>query len=134
MRIVAYKGIIYAITAKARYLGMEALMILNFEKIEEQVIPNFKGGEKQFRTHMYTDEACKIMRASLEPGATIGVHTHETNSEIIFMLKGTGVVLYDDTKETLPAGSCHYCPKGHSHSLRNESDEVIEFYAVVPEQ
>lgn len=109
-------------------------MILNFETIEEQVIPNFKGGEKQFRTRMYTDGACKIMRASLEPGATIGVHTHETNSEIIFMLKGTGVVLYDDTKETLHEGSCHYCPKGHSHSLRNESGEVIEFYAVVPEQ
>lgn len=106
-------------------------MILDFDAIEEQVLPNFKGGEEQFKTHMYTDGACKIMRASLEPGATIGVHTHETDSEIIFMLKGTGVVLYDDGKEMLPAGCCHYCPKGHSHSLRNESDEVIEFYAVV---
>lgn len=107
-------------------------MILNFDIIEEQVIPNFKGGEKEFRTHMYTDEACKIMRASLEPGAAIGVHTHEADCEMIFMLKGTGVVLYDGGTETLPAGSCHYCPKGHSHSLRNESGEVIEFYAVVP--
>lgn len=109
-------------------------MILHFDTIEEQIIPNFKGGEKQFKTRMYTDETCKIMRASLEPGATIGVHTHDTNSEIIFMLKGTGVVLYDNGQEILPAGSCHYCPKGHTHSLRNESDEVIEFYAVVPEQ
>lgn len=106
-------------------------MILNFDEIEEQVIPNFKGGEKVFRTHMYTGEACKIMRASLEPGASIGVHTHETDSEVIFMLKGTGVVLSDGEKEVLPAGSCHYCPQGHSHSLRNESDEVIAFYAVV---
>lgn len=106
-------------------------MIINFDAIEEQVIPNFKGGEKAFRTHMYTDGACKIMRASLEPGASIGVHTHETDSEIIFMLKGTGTVLYDDGSETLSAGSCHYCPKGHSHSLCNESDETIEFYAVV---
>lgn len=109
-------------------------MILDFGTIEEQVIPNFKGGEKAFHTRMYTDGSCKIMRASLEPGATIGVHTHETNSEIIFMLKGTGVVLYDDGRETLSAGCCHYCPKGHSHSLRNESSEVIEFYAIVPEQ
>lgn len=109
-------------------------MILNFNEIGEQVIPRFKGGEKNFKTHMYVDEACKIMRASLEPGASIGVHTHETNSEIIFMLKGTGVVLYDDGREILSAGDCHYCPKGHSHSLRNESGEVIEFYAVVPEQ
>lgn len=109
-------------------------MILNFNEIEEQVIPNFKGGDKQFRTRMYTDASCKIMRGSLEPGAAIGVHTHETNSEIIFMVKGTGMVLYDDGMEALPAGSCHYCPKGHSHSLRNESDETITFYAVVPEQ
>ena len=48
-------------------------MILNFNEIEEQVIPNFKGGEKQFRTRMYTDASCKIMRGSLEPGAAIGV-------------------------------------------------------------
>lgn len=109
-------------------------MILDFDAIEEQVLPNFKGGEKQFKTHMYTDGACKIMWASLEPGASIGVHTHETDSEIIFMLKGTGVVLCDGGSETLPAGKCHYCPKGHSHSLRNESGETIEFYAVVPEQ
>lgn len=106
-------------------------MILNFDTITEQIIPSFKGGEGQFKTHMYTDGACKIMRASLEPGASIGVHTHETDSEVIFMLKGTGVVLSDGEKEVLPAGSCHYCPQGHSHSLRNESDEVIAFYAVV---
>jgi len=109
-------------------------MILNFDTIEEQVISNFKGGEKQFRSHMYMDGACKIMRASLEPGASIGVHTHETDCEIIFMLKGTGVVCCDDKKETLSAGNCHYCPRGHSHSLRNESDGTIEFYAVVPRQ
>lgn len=109
-------------------------MILNFDNIEEQVIPNFKGGEKEIKTHMYADERCKIMRATLEPGASIGYHAHETNCEMIFMLKGTGVVLYGDDKEILPEGSCHYCPKGCSHSLRNESDEVIEFYAVVPEQ
>lgn len=109
-------------------------MILDFHEIGEQVIPNFKGGEKEFHTRMYTDNACKIMRGSLEPGASIGVHTHDTNSEIIFMIKGTGTVLYDGGMESLPAGNCHYCPKGHSHSLRNESGETIEFYAVVPEQ
>lgn len=109
-------------------------MILNFDKIEEKVIPNFKGGEKEFATHMYVDELGKIMRARLEPGASIGFHKHETDSEIIYMLKGTGVVLFDDGRETVSEGECHYCPKGHSHSLRNESDETIEFFAVVPQQ
>lgn len=109
-------------------------MILDFNQIKETVFPNFKGGDKEFQSQMYADEQIKIMRGRLKPGANIGFHTHETNSEIIFMLKGTGVVLYDEEKETLQAGCCHYCPKGHSHSLRNDSDEEIEFYAVVPEQ
>lgn len=109
-------------------------MIICFEQLTQQTIPNFKGGEKEFRTRMFSDEAVKIMRASLEPGASIGYHKHETNCEIIFMLKGTGVVLFEDDKEVLHAGECHYCPKGHSHSLRNESEETIEFYAIVPEQ
>lgn len=109
-------------------------MIISFEQLEQQTIPNFKGGEKDFCTRMFSDEAVKIMRASLEPGASIGFHKHETNCEIIFMLKGTGTVFYNDEKEILRAGECHYCPKGHRHSLRNESEETIEFYAIVPEQ
>ena len=109
-------------------------MILDFDQMEEKILPEFKGGKKELRGRLYTDERGKIMRATLEPGATIGFHKHETDSEIIFMLKGTGTVLYDVGKEILPAGCCHYCPKGHSHRLCNESDETIEFYAVVPVQ
>ena len=31
-------------------------------------------------------------------------------------------------------GDCHYCPKGHTHSLINNSDEDLVFFAVVPVQ
>jgi len=68
------------------------------------------------------------------PGASIGVHTHETNSEIIYITKGTGRVLMDGEYEKLEVGMCHYCPKGHTHSLMNDSDAELEFFAVVPEQ
>ena len=49
-------------------------------------------------------------------------------------LAGTGRVLYDGGDETLSAGSCHYCPKGHAHSLINDSGGLLEFFAVVPNQ
>ena len=29
---------------------------------------------------------------------------------------------------------CHYCPKGHTHSLINDSDAGLTFLAVIPEQ
>ena len=82
---------------------------------------------------MYTDGDNKIMRGKLEPGSSIGLHTHEGSSETIYILSGTGKVLYDGEYEPLSAGSCHYCPQGHAHSLMNDSEGDLIFLAVVPE-
>lgn len=109
-------------------------MNIDFNAIPETVIPHMRGGEKEVRAHMFTDELGKIMKGRLIPGASIGLHTHETSSEIIYILSGTGKILYDDGCEVLSPGSCHYCPKGHAHSLINDSGADLEFFAVVPEQ
>lgn len=110
-------------------------MILDFNKsIKEEELKNFKGGENTFKAKMYTDDLNKIIHGKLEKGSSIGYHKHETNSEIIYILSGTGKVKYDDTEKKIVAGECHYCPKGHSHSLINEQDEDLVFIAVVPEQ
>ena len=108
-------------------------MLINFNDIPEKAIEHFKGGEKTFRVKMFTDENNKIMHGVLEAGASIGLHTHEGNSEIVFILKGNGKMLCDGEYEELSEGSCTYCPMGHSHSLINDSDGELEFYAVVPE-
>lgn len=109
-------------------------MIIDFKNTEPTVIPNFKGGEKSISAKMYFDGMNRILHGSLESGASIGIHTHETNSETIYILKGKGVVLYDGEYEQLEEGMCHYCPKGHTHSLINNSDSELVFFAVVPEQ
>ena len=109
-------------------------MTLDFNTMEESVFPNFLGGEGALRAKMYVDELGKILRGVLDPGCSIGYHTHETSSEIIYILSGTGRVLCDGVYEPLSAGSCHYCPKGHAHSLINDGGELLEFFAVVPNQ
>ena len=112
-------------------------MLIDFSQMEETVIPNFLGGEGALRAKMRVDELGKILHGVLEPGSTIGLHTHETSSEIIYILAGTGRVLYDGGDEPLSAGSCHYCPKGHAHSLINDSPEGgedLRFFAVATEQ
>lgn len=108
-------------------------MIIAFKTIPETRLTAFKGGEKELVANMFTDEKTKIMRGHLEPGASIGYHKHEQNSEIILLLSGRGSVVYDGQKEELLPGMVHYCPMGHSHSLQNLSDEPLEFFAVVPE-
>ena len=109
-------------------------MIINFNEIEEVVYPNFRGGEKEFATRTFNDNVNKILHAKLIPGASIGLHVHETNSEIIYILSGSGKMLTDGVSEVLSAGSCNYCPKGHAHSMINDGDEDLVFFAVVPEQ
>lgn len=107
-------------------------MIINFKEMNEAIIPAFKGGEKEFAVKMFDDESNKIMSGRLIPGASIGLHTHEGNCEIIYILEGCGKVLYDGTEQSISAGMCHYCPEGHSHSLINDSDKELLFFAVVP--
>lgn len=109
-------------------------MIIDFKEIPEKSLERFKGGEKEFNPRMYVDERNKIMRGRLQSGASIGLHTHEDDCEIIFITEGRGTVLMDGVYEDVREGLCHYCPKGHSHSLINNSDSDLLFYAVVAQQ
>lgn len=109
-------------------------MLIDFNGEDSKEFMNFKGGEKSLFAKMHADEKNRIIHGILTPGATIGLHTHDTSSEIIYILEGNGKVIYDDTEEVLSAGQCHYCPKGHTHSLINNSNKDLVFFAVVPEQ
>lgn len=109
-------------------------MIIDYNSMEEAVNPNFLGGEGALRAKMFSDERNRILHGVLEPGCSIGYHTHDTSSEIIYVLSGAGKVKLEDGEEPVKAGQCHYCPKGHSHSLINNGGEPLEFFAVVPQQ
>ena len=107
-------------------------MILKFDDFQPSVLKNFQGGEGELISRRHMDDNNKITRAVLAPGCSIGRHTHTGTSETIFILSGTGKVLYDGEYEPLEAGSCHYCPEGSSHSFVNEGSEDLVFHAVVP--
>ena len=109
-------------------------MKLDFLAMDENWLANFKGGEKGLLAKIYADEHNRIIRARLIAGATVGGHAHETGSEIIFALSGEATATTDGEEERLVAGQCHYCPKGHSHTLRNDGPEDFVFLAVVTQQ
>ena len=109
-------------------------MIFDLKNEAPKDIPNFKGGEKFFRAKIHDDGVNKIIHGTLVPGATIGEHTHEDDSEIIYFLSGHGYMIFDGEKESVEAGMCHYCPKGHTHCMINDSGDDLVFFAVVPKQ
>ena len=108
--------------------------MIRFSKSDFKDIPNFKGGEGIFRAAIVSDERNKILKGILPPAASIGLHTHDTSSEIIFILSGSGETVCDGLVERVSAGDCLYCKKGSAHTLMNDGKEDLIFYAVVPEQ
>lgn len=109
-------------------------MIIDFNKIEEKTLPHFKGGDNAMLAHMFDDGLNRILQGCLPPGASIGCHRHDSSSEIMFFTHGHGHVTFDGQPLAVSAGSCHYCPKGHSHSVVNDGDDNLQFLAVVPQQ
>ena len=106
-------------------------MVIDFTKMEEKCLPNFKGGEKEYNAKMFDDEYNKIMKGRLIPGASIGFHTHTENCEVIYVIEGNGTMINDEGSDKVEAGKCYYCPKGQGHSLVNDSDKELIFFAVV---
>lgn len=107
-------------------------MIIDFSKMNEDIRQNARGGEGEFAVRMFADEHNRILYGSLTPGSSLGAHTHETDSETMYFLQGTGKVLYDGQYLLVKAGMCHYCAKGKSHSLINDGKEDLVFFAVIP--
>ena len=68
---------------------------------------------------------------TLEPGCSIGYHVHEGDSELFYILKGTGVYNDGGTEVTVHPGDVAICPPGTGHSMANRTDEVLEFAAVI---
>ena len=109
-------------------------MLISFDNMQETMKPNFKGGEKEAAMKIVRYEDDRIMMGRLEPGASIGLHTHEESCEVYYFLSGTGKSLYDGAWEPVRPGVAHYCPKGHSHSLVNTGEEDLVFFAAVCHQ
>lgn len=68
---------------------------------------------------------------TLEPGCSIGYHTHDNDSELFYILEGEGQ--YDDngTVVTVKAGDVTYTPAGTGHSIANNSTQPLKLVALI---
>lgn len=109
-------------------------MLIKFKNLPELEEKNFRGGEGSFFYRTRDDGHNKIILGKLEPMSSIGMHTHYKDSEIIYVTKGEATLIFDGEKLPLVQGDCHYCPKGHDHSIINTSNADFEFFAVIARQ
>ena len=109
-------------------------MLLDFPNMPETAMEHFKNGDGTAYMRMYFDGLNRIAMGRLPQGASIGMHTHETNSEILLVVSGKARVVCDGREEVVLPGQAHYCPKGHIHATFNDEAEDLVIFTVVPEQ
>ena len=109
-------------------------MILRFDRLDAQTVPHFKGGtgEAHVRTAVQ-DGMGRILTLTLPVGASIGLHTHQGNCEIIHVLSGSGVCHDDGTDIPIAAGATLYCPEGHTHGIDNTGAEPLVLLGILPD-
>ena len=119
-------------------------MLLDFAKIPVEPVANMRGGQGTVLLQKTVQGPVKVMRGVLPPGATIGMHSHETNCEVIYILSGTGQVLCDGalalvttapramgtvskTQAPFPWSSLPWCPRHHNPDIhRKERDTMSD--------
>lgn len=91
--------------------------------------------------HMYRDllltedqihgELTYVSSITLEPGCSIGVHTHSGDNEMYYIYEGTGT--YTDGDETYPvqAGDVLFCNDGETHGIANQGNAPLRFVALM---
>lgn len=108
-------------------------MILDFNTMAASAIPHFKGGEGEALVRKFDDPRMgAVVYITLPVGASIGLHTHTGNCEVVYVLSGSGTCIDDDATYPLTSGMCHYCPEGHTHSIRNTGSEPLVLLGILP--
>lgn len=109
-------------------------MKIEFGGLTEKRIEEFNGGKGAINLKSIEKNDVKFLSARLEPGSSVGMHKHLDTCEIIIILSGKAKAICDGETEMLVAGSCHFCPRGSSHTLMNIGEDDLVFVAAVPRQ
>lgn len=67
----------------------------------------------------------------LAPGNSIGIHQHDGDNEIYYILKGTGEYNDNGTIMQINAGDTTICNDGETHGLVNNGTETLEAIALI---
>lgn len=68
---------------------------------------------------------------TLIPGASIGYHVHENETEMFYFVEGNGRVRDDDQYFDVSAGDSMATFSGHGHSVENTGDTDLVIIAAI---
>lgn len=112
-------------------------MIRSSSEFKTERIEGLKGGKGHvtvvnfFEQEDFLGKGRLYGKSIIEPGNSIGYHTHEGDQEAYFIIKGKA--LYNDNGEEtiLEPGDLAICRDGDSHSIEAYGDENLEYVMLI---
>lgn len=110
-------------------------MITRSNEQEHGVREFMRGGKKYVNTTALSAQLPERMRLfsilTLVPGASIGYHVHEGETEMFYFLEGCGRVQDDDRFHDVVAGDTMATFNGHGHGVENTGDTDLVILAAI---
>ena len=107
-------------------------------KTDIKTVENLAGGKGRAYVHhiVSKDELLghgrMYAKVILPPGSSVGWHQHARDTEPYYILKGTpDFIDYDRTVTRVVPGDVCVIEVGQFHSLENNTDEDVEFMALI---
>ena len=110
-------------------------MITHQDQQNHSVREFMRGGKKHVELTELSARLPEKMRMfnvlTLIPGASIGYHVHENETELFYFVEGNGRVQDDDTFVDVSAGDSMATFNGHGHSVENTGDTNLIIVAAI---
>lgn len=94
-----------------------------------------RGGKKHVEHTLLSSHLPEKVRLfnvlTLIPGASIGYHVHENETELFYFIEGNGRVQDDERFFDISAGDSMATFSGHGHSVENTGDTNLVILAVI---
>lgn len=67
----------------------------------------------------------------INPGCSVGLHRHDDEEEIYYILKGKGMIEDNGIRQEVKGGDVIVTGGGASHSIENTTNELLEVMGVI---
>ena len=104
---------------------------------EVEIRPNMKGGKGEVKLfHSFSDKELEsparlCAEINIEPGNSIGVHIHENEEEIFYIIEGTAKANDNGEEVILTAGDSLLTGGGRCHGIENVGETTLRLFAAV---
>lgn len=112
-------------------------MVINPNSMRTERITNMRNGKGEvdilhlIEKQSLFGKARLFAKLSVKPGSSIGLHKHENEFEIFYVLSGKG--LFNDNGNMIPvqAGDICFTTPGETHSIENTMQQDLELLAII---